>query len=962
MNNITITYGSGVHHVVTDPLYQGDYGQQITFAGIDGLPASFEVHFSNEASMGISTRAIGLDSVVNIPNMYLQTGEVSIYGWVFLHDPATSGETEYTFRIPVKKKPAADPVIPTPPQEDVIAEAINAINGAAEDAAQSATDAQTAQGLAEDARDAAQVAQGKAEDAQEAAETAQGKAEDAQTAAETAQGKAEDAQEAAEAVAHSITDMTVSASTLEPGSEATVTKTFSEGVYHLVFGLPEGEKGDTGATGATGAQGPKGETGATGATGPRGETGATGATGAQGPRGETGATGATPDFSIGTVTTGAAGSSASATITGTAAAPVLNLTIPKGDPGDATIDDTAGDGDTDKVWSADKCYDEVTDLKSHKSDIDGTYPDLTSGNALQLLTDKGTTDKVPYFFRPSFAGDRETDKLVGGSIAWNQLIQNGKAPSSPPWDARNGTLTAGENESVYEVTTLSTGKSIDVAINGPANHVYLFSVDVNPAHSKTALDMIIDYRTNRSSGWVSLTQGRWSTISVVSLVSSETGLRELQIFLNCTEENGYSVGDKDKVRNFMCFDLTKMFGSTIANYIYSLEQATAGAGVAWFKKLFPKPYYAYNAGEIMSVSGVSAHQMTGFNQWDEEWEQGEINTGTGADSSSTEKIRSKNYILISPDWQYYAKAPASLYLFFYDAEKNYIGFHGSSKKDSVFRPYELSNAKPNGTSFENAVYMRFRCDVSTYNHDICINLHWDGERDGEYEPYVKHSYALDDSLTLRGIPKLDANNSLYYDGDTYEADGTVTRRYVALNLGTKTWTKNNHATLGTYFYASVSGVKYEGNFQNIAYHALSSNYVTVPRNSTDFVDKTLCFDGNMGASEVTQIQIKDSAYSDASTFKTAMNGVYLVYEFTTPTTEEADPFQTPQIVDDWGTEEYVTTSLVPVGHDTKYPKNLRSEIERVSDQIPKAPSSNGTYKLRCVVSGGVPTYSWVSDS
>ena len=29
----------------------------------------------------------------------------------------------------------------------------------------------------------------------------------------------------------------------------------------------------------------------------------------------------------------------------------------------------------------------------------------------------------------------------------------------------------------------------------------------------------------------------------------------------------------------MLFDLTQMFGSTIADYIYSLEQANAGAGV-----------------------------------------------------------------------------------------------------------------------------------------------------------------------------------------------------------------------------------------------------------------------------------------------------------------------------------------------------------------------------------------------
>ena len=77
--------------------------------------------------------------------------------------------------------------------------------------------------------------------------------------------------------------------------------------------------------------GPQGPQGIQGIQGPQGETGATGAQGPQGPQGETGAT---PDFSIGTVTTGEAGSSAAATITGTAEDPVLNLTIPKGDKGD----------------------------------------------------------------------------------------------------------------------------------------------------------------------------------------------------------------------------------------------------------------------------------------------------------------------------------------------------------------------------------------------------------------------------------------------------------------------------------------------------------------------------------------------------------------------------------------------------------------------------------------------------
>lgn len=105
---------------------------------------------------------------------------------------------------------------------------------------------------------------------------------------------------------------------------------------------PKGDKGDTGATGATGPQGPKGDTGATGETGPQGPKGDKGDTGPQGPQGDTGATGetgpqgpsgATPNIQIGTVETLAAGSAATASVTGTPENPLLNLGIPQGASG-----------------------------------------------------------------------------------------------------------------------------------------------------------------------------------------------------------------------------------------------------------------------------------------------------------------------------------------------------------------------------------------------------------------------------------------------------------------------------------------------------------------------------------------------------------------------------------------------------------------------------------------------------
>ncbi|MCC3246130.1 hypothetical protein LG047_12500 [Methylocystis sp. WRRC1] len=80
---------------------------------------------------------------------------------------------------------------------------------------------------------------------------------------------------------------------------------------------------------ARGQRGPQGE------PGPAGPQGPAGAQGPAGPQGAAGAAGPVNTLTIGTVTTGAAGSSAAATITGAAPNQTLSLTIPRGDAGPA---------------------------------------------------------------------------------------------------------------------------------------------------------------------------------------------------------------------------------------------------------------------------------------------------------------------------------------------------------------------------------------------------------------------------------------------------------------------------------------------------------------------------------------------------------------------------------------------------------------------------------------------------
>ena len=98
----------------------------------------------------------------------------------------------------------------------------------------------------------------------------------------------------------------------EAGTEASVVNSGTSENVILDFVIPQGIQGETGP------QGPQGIQGIAGPVGPQG------------------ADGITPTLAIGTVTTGAPGSEAAASITGEAPNYVLNLTIPQGLPGAIT--------------------------------------------------------------------------------------------------------------------------------------------------------------------------------------------------------------------------------------------------------------------------------------------------------------------------------------------------------------------------------------------------------------------------------------------------------------------------------------------------------------------------------------------------------------------------------------------------------------------------------------------------
>ena len=106
-------------------LYQWDYGQKLVIEGID-LPETYEVHFSN-TNLGESTTSIGDETGVDIPDIYLTSGQ-PIHVWVFLHQTESDGETICHGIIPITPRTKPTNREPTPIQQDVITQTIAALN------------------------------------------------------------------------------------------------------------------------------------------------------------------------------------------------------------------------------------------------------------------------------------------------------------------------------------------------------------------------------------------------------------------------------------------------------------------------------------------------------------------------------------------------------------------------------------------------------------------------------------------------------------------------------------------------------------------------------------------------------------------------------------------------------------------------------------------------------------------
>lgn len=547
----------------------------------------------------------------------------------------------------------------------------------------------------------------------------------------------------------------------------------------------------------------------------------------------------------------------------------------------------------------------VDELLSNYAHKDGFYETLGAGTALNL---QGNTSKDATFTYRTAGGTEDIasglatiHSIKGNTVVWNQKVSNGNfADGTTNWTTSYVTDVQVNNNIISMKATSST-----IAIVGirqyqalTKNHKYFINfnwkVDKgDESSSQTKIKIIPNLYANSEHNISNLASktinyNTWDCNKVIYDYGLDNYTYQLRLFLSygSSSTTGIKVDDIIYFKNIFIIDLTLMFGA-------GNEPLTVEEFEEWLtNNVGYQDYYEYSEPTMLSADANSL-ETVGFNQWDgtysrdNSWYNGNTDT-VGADSN----YAISNFISVFPNTEYFIKGTqgANVGMAFFDKDKVNL-------KQSV--------TYNNRTSFTfttptNAAYLKFSYAKSAANQTN-LNLSWSGIRNGEYEEYWKRTYPINvKQLTSNGTVIFP--NGMNRVGNVYDeivsVDGVTKaiKRIGSVDLGTMSWILNTTHTENTFMIEKSITDKKLG-IKNL----ICSKYpVTTKANWASLQDKEIC-----GYVSQAKAVVRDSAYTDAATFKAAMDGVMLYYELTTPIEYEIDNFEMPLAykVDDFGTEE-----------------------------------------------------------
>ena len=592
-----------------------------------------------------------------------------------------------------------------------------------------------------------------------------------------------------------------------------------------------------------------------------------------------------------------------------------------------SISDTLQDGDTIATITVDGTPTAIKAKQPNESE-------MNVRSAMLLLSTTSIGENAPFVKRRS-GGNVSfpallKDKIIGASVVWNQLVKNGNfANGTNNWN-KNGTASWTVTSGVLEFTASTSTDNNRIYQQLPilTNHVVFVSLKAKSSVSTS--NFTAGIRNNTNVGGNVYTVG--TTEQTIQFLFKATGDNpNIVIGNNARDEVTLYIDD------IFVTDITTLFSNSIVDYVYSLEQTETGSGIAWLKSygFFTEPYYAYSANKIESVS-VSAKKYTGKNRVFGKLTNkridtnGKIETYSGLDLYIADVVAGLTYTVsgINDSNGIYA---------FYNTIPTAVGDQSYNKSRVV-----ISGATT-GFSLTSPIdgYVAFRSDNTVT--DIQCEI---GSVATSYESYKEWQTALDHT-TLRGFFKLDANNNLYADGDIYPSNGTESVVMGEIDLGDYTWTYDSS---NQRFYTNVNDIKRE---ESRLVQMLCPLYECKCNGETfDATWDMVVY--NWGGNYKTRVAIHNHTYTDATTFKTAMSGVKLMYPLETKTTQTLTPYSELQNIASGGTEEFIDYGVEQGTRDVSIPVGGERQYYQGMD-LPALPTASGNHNLQFNPSSG---FSW----
>lgn len=546
---------------------------------------------------------------------------------------------------------------------------------------------------------------------------------------------------------------------------------------------------------------------------------------------------------------------------------------PQGEKGDTG--DPAAPGSITTDMLADEA---VTHDKLAPGVADGYQPTLVAGSSRAMLGDPETAS---WMERTTAAdGAALIESVKGNTLRWNQLsVTQSKLTVGGIAFAAGTRIVSGYKYLLKAKATVgSSSAQIALFCNNGSN---VLQGTINASSDGYVASVFTATVSGTSNGTMSNVQGNvWM---YVSISSGATGFDDIQLF-----------------------DLTAMFGA-------GNEPAT----VAEFEALFPEPYYPYDAGSLLPVR-MEGVETVGFNQWDEEWELGSLDS-SGQPTESTSSIRSKNFIPVLPSTAYYVAGLTSgeLRPYYYDSAKAFVS-----------RDYWIGGTANNPFTIpSNARYMKFAMASSygaTYNHDICINIS-DPSRNGTYEPHWSSQRTIPAATYFPdGMRGVGTGDSMVCDELTnHEA---IHRVGEYTFTGEETWLQTDD---GSFYFESRDNSIFASAAQNSYVTAtfagtLDATHLTY--NSIRTLDDKRISAQNYTASDgmdISRFWLSKGCGSSVADVQTLTAGKTVHYALATPTTTPIDPpLPLSYRTGAGGTERVMvasgTTSAPPV-FATRYP-------------------------------------------